>query len=481
MTLRIRYGGGDEENAQSSGWRQGGYDGQGSRGGGRRDDRGDRFHWEPPTEEVRLAVAVRRGGLGLRMPCARVQMLARIPEAGPWTAFVGLHPGVAHDVKESELHDIFHDAEKRRVERVRIVLHRDTGAVKIVFVDFEDAESLRNALHLEASFRDRPVKVEVAESREPKRAGGGDRPKAGFHGQGRRDHGGMQATAYDVDTEDADWMARRVQEKLDLEEAGKEAGKEEGGGGKADGGEKKAEGAGKSGEGAVKANPFGNAKPRDETEYERKLEEQRKARAEEKRKEAEEKRRKEAEERREKEGRGPEAGKGRDGGGDWRSEAKPLEARQRKVETVRVVRAVGKERGSEGGGEHRQGGPGGPGGGGEHRQGGPGGGEHRQGGPGGGNQRREWGGGGGQQHGRDGKPGRDGEGGGGGGGEGDGVKQRSDSGADAGKKRDAGRGEKDAAAARVETKKEAAAAAPAARAEKKAAANMFDLLGEEED
>ena len=97
------------------------------------------------------------------------QMLSQIPETGPWTAYVGLHPSVQNEAKESELQDLFHDGEKIRVERVRIVLHRDTGNVRSVFIDFMDAESLRNALHLRTSFHERPVKVEIAASREPKR------------------------------------------------------------------------------------------------------------------------------------------------------------------------------------------------------------------------------------------------------------------------------------------------------------------------
>ncbi len=76
-------------------------------------------------------------------------MLARIPEAGPWTAFVTVHPSVAHEVEEGELRDYFHDGEKIKVEKVRIVLHRDTGNVKMAFVDFDDAASLRNALYLQ--------------------------------------------------------------------------------------------------------------------------------------------------------------------------------------------------------------------------------------------------------------------------------------------------------------------------------------------
>jgi hypothetical protein len=82
-----------------------------------------------------------------------VQVLARISEAGPWTAFVTVHPSVAHDVAEGELRDHFHDGDKIKVEKVRIVVHRDSGNVKMAFVDFDDAASLRNALFLQVLTR----------------------------------------------------------------------------------------------------------------------------------------------------------------------------------------------------------------------------------------------------------------------------------------------------------------------------------------
>jgi hypothetical protein len=191
---------------------------------------------------------------------------------------------------------------------------------------------------LQEPFRDRPLKVDIAEPKKNDRPDRPERPRAGFQGGARREPPGLKATAYDVDTEEPDWMARRVHEKLDLDAAaaaGPAPGEAAQGGGAREGGERVVARAG--GEG--RANPFGNAKPRDESEYERKLEAQRKARAEEQRRAAEEKRRREADAGREKEGgagRPKDAGRAGDGAGDWRNDAKPLDPRPpRKPDSAR--------------------------------------------------------------------------------------------------------------------------------------------------
>ena len=378
------------------------------------------------------------------------QMLSQIPETGPWTAYVGLHPSVQNEAKESELQDLFHDGEKIRVERVRIVLHRDTGNVRSVFIDFMDAESLRNALHLRTSFHERPVKVEIAASREPKRPERPERPerpRSGFQG-GHGAHGGIKATAYDVDTVDAEWMAKRVQEKLDLEEASKKEG-----GVRKQEPEKKAESGSKSGESGTKSNPFGNAKPRDETEYEKK-------RAEEKRKELEEIQRREAEAK-DKEGRSADASKGRrgregaaggaSGAGDWRNDAKPLDQRQRKPDAGRGARPGGKD-GFKDRGQGSEGFKDGPG----ARDG------------------KDWAGRestGGQPQGREVRYVREGKG------------RDTAGGADGEGKKVEGKSEVASGAAEVAKKKPEAKkeAPPPPSQEKKAPVNRFDLLGEEDD
>jgi len=171
----------------------------------RRDDRpprqdrpGPRLHpteFEPPTEE----------------------MLAKIPDKKPFTAFVSLDPRVAFDVVEDDIGYHFHDDENQTilVERVRVVCHQGTNKVKMIFVDFENQESLRNALHLDKPFRDKVVRIDVAESRAPARDGP---PRREGPRRDDRDRGGLRGTQFDVDSKEAEWMAQRVQEKVSLED-----------------------------------------------------------------------------------------------------------------------------------------------------------------------------------------------------------------------------------------------------------------------
>ena len=58
-----------------------------------------------------------------------------------------------------------HDDENQTilVENVRVVCHQGTNRVKMIFVDFENKESLKNALHLDKPFRDKVVRVDAAE------------------------------------------------------------------------------------------------------------------------------------------------------------------------------------------------------------------------------------------------------------------------------------------------------------------------------
>ena len=74
---------------------------------------------------------------------------AKIPSRKPFTAFVSLDPSVAFDVKNDDIGYHFHDDENQTilVESVRVVCHPDSARVKMIFVDFENQESLRNALY----------------------------------------------------------------------------------------------------------------------------------------------------------------------------------------------------------------------------------------------------------------------------------------------------------------------------------------------
>eukprot|EP00960_Hanusia_phi_P077231 768667-Hanusia_phi.AAC.13 len=194
------------------------------------------------------------------------------------------------------------------------MLHKDSGKVKMIFVDFEDAESLKNAMLLEKPFRDHPIRCEVAESRAPARP---ERPPPRRDRKDDRERArpGIKATEFDVDENDADWMAKRFQSSVRTESADD------------------AKSTDSKNERREKSNPFGDAKPRDEAEYERrKAEERAAARAEDRRRDQEEKRRLAVE--REEKGAGRGAGKKReeskDLSGDWRENAKPPEPKSRR-------------------------------------------------------------------------------------------------------------------------------------------------------
>jgi hypothetical protein len=163
-------------------------------------------------------------------------------------------------VTEADICEHFHDGDGIHVDNARVVYHKDVNKVKMIFVDFKDATSLRNALCMEKDFRDRPVKVAVAESREPKRPErmnplGGlsaserrQREREREPKRGERPERGLRPTAFDKDEEEPEWMAKRVQEAVNLESDANEPASP----GK-DVKVKKDE---------VKSNPFGNAKPR---------------------------------------------------------------------------------------------------------------------------------------------------------------------------------------------------------------------------
>lgn len=167
----------------------------------RREERPHPTEFEPPTDE----------------------MLAKIPARKPFTAFVSLDPRVAYDVIEDDIGYHFHDDENQTilVESVRVVCHQGTNRVKMIFVDFENKESLKNALHLDKPFRDKVVRVEVAESRAPARDGPPRREGPRERRDDRdRDRGGLRGTQFDVDAKEAEWMAQRVQEKVVIDDAG---------------------------------------------------------------------------------------------------------------------------------------------------------------------------------------------------------------------------------------------------------------------
>jgi hypothetical protein len=174
---------------------------------------------------------------------------------------VSLHPSVAGaDVTDKDICEHFHDGEGIHVDNARVVYHKDVEKVKMIFVDFKDAGSLRNALCMEKDFRDRPVKVAVAESRgEPKRGDRQNNPLGGLSATERRQRErdttkrsdrperGLRPTAFDKDEEEAEWMAKRVQEAVKVD---------------SDGNDPESPASIRVKKDENKSNPFGGAKPR---------------------------------------------------------------------------------------------------------------------------------------------------------------------------------------------------------------------------
>eukprot|EP00127_Corallochytrium_limacisporum_P007396 Clim_evm15s250 gene=Clim_evmTU15s250 len=98
--------------------------------------------------------------------------LENMPSGPPYVAFVG---NIPFQLEEENLHQFF---EKSQIKNVRIPTDRETGRIKgVAFVEFEDVESLRNALQLDGNvLLGRSVKVDLAEGeqtdRERSRGGG---------------------------------------------------------------------------------------------------------------------------------------------------------------------------------------------------------------------------------------------------------------------------------------------------------------------
>ena len=189
---------------------------RGDRGGGH-GGYGDRPRGDRPPREDRPRREERPHPTQHEEPTE--ETLAKIPSSAPFSAFVSLEPSVAFDVSNDDIGDHFHDDENGTilVERIRIINHQDTNRVRMLFVDFKNAESLRNALHLDKPFRDKPIRIDVAEARaQPAR----DAPPRARDGNRRddRDRGGVRATQFDVDQKEAEWMAQRVQDKVAIED-----------------------------------------------------------------------------------------------------------------------------------------------------------------------------------------------------------------------------------------------------------------------
>ncbi|ELR25655.1 RNA recognition motif domain containing protein [Acanthamoeba castellanii str. Neff] len=145
-------GGYDDREGGRGGYgdREGGRGGYGDREGRGGYDRGDREggrggYDRPPREQ--------------RAPPV-------IPEEGPWTAFVG---NLNFKVEAPELEEFFINAgcNLPREGAVRMTRDRETDRPRgIAYVDFEDAESLRKAIELDGEeFAGRAIRLDVAENK----------------------------------------------------------------------------------------------------------------------------------------------------------------------------------------------------------------------------------------------------------------------------------------------------------------------------
>lgn len=195
------------------------------------------------------------------------------PTSPPWTAHVG---NLSYEMRQEDLDSFFID-HGCEVKNVRLLTERDGKPKGYGYVEFADEESLRRALDCSGKeYLGRPLRVGVAERRKERDSGFTSRRDVPREGGSypRRDNESQ-------DDEAKTWRSQR-QARVPISDPLHP--------------ERKPDESAVPAKPKPKSNPFGDAKPRDEREAEKKLIELQKQREEEEKKQREEEKKKKEEE-----------------------------------------------------------------------------------------------------------------------------------------------------------------------------------------
>jgi len=178
------------------------------------------------------------------------------PDQPPYTAFIG---NLSFDITEEDLISFF--GTECKVDNVRLLINRETNKPKgFGYVQFKDLDSLKTAVAQNGeALLDRPLRIDVAEAKPDERTGGSrgwgnrstERPPKSFNAPSFSSSGSFQRG----DAEES----QRERPKLELKPRSETSPKQPNEPGVVYQG--------------AKSNPFGEAKPRDESLFLKKVEE----------------------------------------------------------------------------------------------------------------------------------------------------------------------------------------------------------------